>query len=282
MDAYIEARRNRQVRTLTASPVRLGEWVRDLWGHREVVVVMARKDFQVRYKRAVLGVLWAVLQPLLQALVMVAVFSRLLRNVNDAPYSYGAFVLAGVLAWTYLVSTLSVASTSIVDGANLTEKVWFPRAILAIVPGLSNLVGLGASGLILIALMPLLGARYTSDLALLGPAVLLLLAFVTALGLCLSALHVYFRDVRYLVSASLLLWFYVTPVIYPGSLLGVAGRWLELNPMTGIVGLFQRAIVGPAVPIGRPLLVSIFATVVLAGVGIAAQRRYDRLFVDLL
>lgn len=282
MDVNSEARRNRQVVTLTATPVPLSRWLRDLWGHREVILVLARKDFQVRYKRAVLGVLWAVLQPLLQALVMVAVFSRLLKNVTNAPYSYGAFVLAGVLAWSYLVSTLSVASTSIVDGSSLTEKVWFPRATLAIVPGLSNLVGLGASLMILMALMPFLGTRYSSDLALLGPAIVLLVAFVTAAGLCLSALHVYFRDVRYLVSASLLLWFYVTPVIYPGSLLGGASRWLELNPMTGVVGLFQRAIVGPGVPIGRPLVVSVLATFALGALGIAAQRRYDRLFVDLL
>jgi ABC-type polysaccharide/polyol phosphate export permease len=93
---------------------------------------------------------------------------------------------------------------------------------------------------------------------------------------------VYFRDVRYLVTAGLLLWFYVTPVIYPGSLLGGASRWLELNPMTGIVGLFQRAVVGPAIPIGRPLLVSVAATLILAAIGVAAHRRYDRLFVDLL
>jgi len=282
MDTTFEPRRRRPVRTLTAAPEPLRRWCRDLWEHREVTVVLARKDFQVRYKRAVLGVLWAIVQPLLQALVMVAVFSRVLKGVTDAPYSYGGFVLAGVLAWSYLVSTVSVASTAIVDGSSLTEKVWFPRAILAIVPGISNLVGLGASLVILLGLMPVLDARYSSDLALLGPAILLLVAFVSSLSLCLSALHVYFRDVRYLVSAGLLLWFYLTPVIYPGTLLGSASRWLELNPMTGIVELFQRAVVGPAVPIGRPLAVSVGVTIVLLVVGVAAHRRYDRLFVDLL
>jgi ABC-type polysaccharide/polyol phosphate export permease len=245
-------------------------------------MVLARKDFQVRYKRAVLGVLWAVVQPLLQAVVLVAVFSRVLKNVSDASYSYGGFVLAGVLAWSYLTSTLGVASTSIVDGSGLSDKVWFPRAILAIVPGIANLVGLGSSIVILVALMPILDARYTTDLLLLGPAVVLLVAFVTALSLCLSALHVYFRDVRYLVGATLLLWFYVTPVIYPGTLLGGAGRWLDLNPMTGIVGLFQRAVVGPVGPIAGPVAVSCAVTCVLLVIGAVAHRRYDRLFVDLL
>ena len=282
MRTTFEHRGAQSTRTLSADPGPMRQWLADLWDHREVIAVLARKDFQVRYKRAVLGVLWAVALPLVQAAVMAFVFSRVLKGAADAHYSYGGYVLAGVLAWSYLVSTVSVASTSIVDGSGLTEKVWFPRAVLAIVPGLANLVGLCVSLVILLFLMPLFDARYTTELALLFPAVFLLVWFATALSLCLSALHVYFRDVRYLVTAGLLLWFYVTPVLYPGTLLGGTGRWLELNPMTGIAALFQRAVVGNEVHIGSSLIVSLAATILLTVVGAAVHRRHDRLFVDLL
>ena len=281
MDATTPETRHQPVLTLTAKPPPLRQWLRELWAHREVMAVLARKDFQVRYKRAVFGVLWAIVLPLVQAGVMALVFSKLLR-LADAPYSYGIFVLSGVLCWTYLVSTISVASTSIVDGSGLTEKVWFPRAVLPLVPGLANLVGLGVSLAILLLLMPVFNAPYTVNVLLLIPAVLLIVSFVSALGLCLSALHVYFRDVRYMVGAVLLVWFYVTPILYEGSLLGGGGPWLALNPMTGVVNLFQRAVVGDAIPIGRPLAVSVACTVVLTVAGAMAHRRHDRLFADLL
>jgi lipopolysaccharide transport system permease protein len=271
----------RPVLTLTAQAPPLRTWVRELWDHREVMAVLARKDFQVRYKRAVLGVLWAIAVPLVQAGIMALVFGKLL-NLADAPYSYGCFVLAGVLCWTYLVTTLTVASTSIVDGSGLTEKVWFPRAVLPLVPGLANLVSLGLSLGILLVLMPVFDAPYTVNLLLLVPAVVLIVGFIAALSLCLAALHVYFRDVRYLVGAGLLVWFYVTPIIYTHALLGDAGPWLALNPMTGVVNLFQRAIVGDAIPIGMPLAVSVGSTVVLAAIAAMVHRRHDRLFADLL
>src|SRR5581483_3713588 len=158
--------------------------------------------------------------------------------------------------------SVTAASTAIVDGSNLTDKVWFPRALLPIVPCLANLAGLCVS----IAV----------------PAVALLLAFTLALGLALSALHVYFRDVKFLVQAGLLVWFYVTPIAYAKSMLGGLSRIVDFNPVTGIVALFQTAAVGAPAHWHRALLVSVVTTVVLGAVALEAQRRHDRLFVDLL
>jgi ABC-type polysaccharide/polyol phosphate export permease len=117
---------------------------------------------------------------------------------------------------------------------------------------------------------------------LLYPAgVLLLVGFVVSLGLCLSALHVYFRDVKFMVQAALMVTFYVTPIIYPKSRAGRFGDWLDFNPITGVVSLFQSGI-GGASPELRPVVVSVVVTVVLFVIGIEAHRRHDRLFVDLL
>jgi len=263
-----------------AAPASSRDWLGAVWGHRAVLWILARKDFQVRYKRASFGVLWAVAIPLLQAAVLAVVFSHIVSVPSDVPF--GPFVFAGMVAWSYFAATTQTSATAIVDGAGLTDKVWFPRALLAFVPCVANLVGLGVSIVALLVIAPLLGASFTPWLVVLVPATILLVAFSVALALVLSALDVYFRDVKFLTTAALLVWLYVTPVVYPQSALGNLGRWLDFNPMTGIVDLFHLAVLGSFEDWHRAVLVTVVTTVVLLVVGVQAHRRHDRLFVDLL
>jgi lipopolysaccharide transport system permease protein len=256
------------------------EWIRSLWDHRGVIWVLARKDFQARYKRASLGVLWAVSVPLMQAVVMIFVFSHFIRIQTGI--SYAAFVLSGVMTWSYVTLVLPQATTSIVDGTSLTDKLWFPRAILSIVPCLSNLVGLGISMVILLIAVPVLGVHPSLHLLLLVPACLLLLVFAMSLTMVLSALNVYFRDVRFIVVATLTAWMYATPIMYPKSVVGSLGNWLDFNPMTGIISLFHLAVVGQVGSWTRALVVSLITTAALLVAAMEVHRRHDRLFVDLL
>jgi ABC-type polysaccharide/polyol phosphate export permease len=255
-------------------------WTKAMWDHRNVLSMLARADFHVRYKRATLGVAWAVAVPVIQAVVLAVVFSRIIRVATSA--SFGAYVLAGVLAWSYFAGTVNTGATSIVDGANLTDKVWFPRAMLPIVPALANLVGLVVSLAALVVALPLLKAHFGPRLLLLPLACVLLFAFTAAVSLVLSALHVYFRDVKFLVQAALLIWFYVTPIAYPKSLLRGLAPVVDFNPMTGIVTMFQVAVVGPQPHWVRAVVVAVAFTVVLMVIAVEAHRRHDRLFVDLL
>lgn len=267
---------------IDAHPVSLREWMVGLWRFRGVLFALARKDFQVRYKRAALGILWSVAMPLLQSLVLVFVFSRVGRFGSGQSYSYAGFVLSGMVPWVYISTSIGASTTAIVEAAGLTDKVWFPRAILALVPPCSNLVLLGASTLILFVELPIVGAPLRPRLLLLLPAAALAVAFSAALGMVLGALYVYFRDLKFLVLAALLIWLYVTPIVYPLSVLGSAGHFLNFNPLTGVVGLFQAAAVGSPVPSHLALGVSIGSTVVLALLAVAIHRHHDRLFVDLL
>lgn len=264
---------------LTARPGTLRDWFRSLADHREVLVALAEKDFKVRYKRATFGVLWAVALPLLQAAVMVVVFSRFRRGAGG-DLDYTGYVLSGMVAWAYVAASIPAATTAIVEGAGLTDKVWFPRALLALAPVLANLIGLGISfGIVL--LVQLLRGDLGADVLLALPAAALLVALVTALALAGSALYVWFRDVRFIVQAGLLVLFYATPVLYEVSLLG---RWAPVaraNPFTGVVNLFQRAVVGAPVD-GAALVVSMATTLVVGLVAIELHRRHDRRFVDLL
>jgi lipopolysaccharide transport system permease protein len=266
---------------LRPEPTRRVPWLREIWSFRGVVGILARKDFQVRYKRASFGIVWAVLIPVIQATVFVIVFSRL-GHFNNLTFSYPAYVLSGTLAWSYFNTVVTSGSTSIVDGASITDKVWFPRSVLVLVPVISNLFSLATSMLLLIAAMPIVHAHFGWRVLLLIPACALLIAFTTAFSLVTSALHVYFRDVKYMVIALLLVLFYLTPIVYPASALHRIGPWLALNPLTGIIGLFQLAAAGPFGPMRYALLVSVAFTVILFVAGLEGNRRRDRLFVDKL
>jgi lipopolysaccharide transport system permease protein len=266
---------------LRPQPTRRLPWLKEIWSFRGVVGILARKDFQVRYKRASFGILWAVLIPLIQALVFVVIFSRV-GHFNHLSYSYAAFVLSGTLAWAYFQTAVTSGSTSIVDGATITDKVWFPRSVLVLVPVISNLFSLGTSMILLLVAMPIVHAPFTWRILILIPANMFLIVFTTAFSLVTSSLHVYFRDVKYIVIAFLLVVFYVTPIVYPASSLHHIGPYLALNPLTGIMGLFQFAAAGPFGPMLHSLLVSLAFTVVLFVVGLEANRRRDRLFVDML
>ena len=253
-----------------------------LWQFRGVLVALSQKDFQVRYKRAALGVLWSVAMPVLQSVVLVYVFSRVGRFGSGHTFSYAGFVLAGMGPWVYVSTSIVASTTAIVEAAGLTDKVWFPRAILTLVPPGANLVMLAASSVILLVALPWLGVSLGLRLALLLPAAALAVAFACAVGMVLGAMYVYFRDLKFLVQAFVLVWLYLTPIVYPASALGSDARWLDFNPLTGIVGLFQHAAVGAPGPSLRAVAISLATTSVLLVVAVAVHRRYDRLFVDLL
>lgn len=259
-------------------------WLREVWSYRALLSILARSDFHTRYKRASFGVLWAVAVPAIQAAALAVVFSRFVPVGGE--FSYAAFAVSGVLAWAYFAPTLGVASTAIVEGSDLADKVWFPRALLVLVPCLANLPGLAISLAIFVAILPLLGESLGLHTLLLIPAGILMVVFTSSLSMVLSALHVYFRDVRYLVQASLLVLFYLTPIVYPQTAVGALGPWLDLNPLTGVANLFHWAAVGTPEAWSstaiRSIAIAVGATLALLVSAIEVHRRRDRLFVDLL
>lgn len=263
-------------------PVPLHQWLGGLWQFRGVLLALSRKDFQVRYKRASLGVIWSVALPVLQSVVMVFIFSRVGHFGTGHAYSYGGFVLAGMVPWVFVSTSIMASTTAIVDASSLTDKVWFPRAILALVPPCANLILLATSSVILLAELPVVGVTPSWRLLVLVPGSVLAVAFSAAVGMVLAAMYVYFRDLKFMVAAAVIVWLYLTPIVYPSSSLGSTGRWLDFNPLTGIVGLFQSGAVGSPAPSARALVVSVGATVALTVVAVWLHRRHDRLFVDLL
>jgi ABC-type polysaccharide/polyol phosphate export permease len=255
--------------------------LRDLWGSRDLMRMLARKDFYVKYRRASFGMLWVIGLPMIQAAVMAYVFSHVVRIPVEG--NYGVFVLSGILPWTFFSSTLTTASTSIVDGQALATKIYFPRAVFPLVSILSGVYGFVAGLGVLVVAALVLGTHLGPELVLLVPATVLMLTLCAGFSLVLAALHVYFRDIRFLVGAALMVWFYASPVLYPVSLAPQGLRLiLQLNPASGMLILFRASLFGGLEGAGPAIISSVVWTVCLLALAAALHVRRDRLFVDLL
>ena len=265
---------------LEGSRTPLRQLVGDVWQSRELIKTLSRKDFYVVYRRASFGVLWAVAVPLVHAAVISAILSQFVRFEEVSPYP--VYVFAGVVAWTFFSAVVTSGTMSIVSGGDLSTKIYFPRAVFP-------LVSVGAAcytllpGVIVLILATIgFGVPLSPRLLLLVPACALLVLLGLAFALVLSALYVYFRDIRFAVQASIIAWFYATPIIYPISRTGFAEPFIHANPMTGVVELFHEATVGAGGSVVIPLIWTVAWTSLLLAWGLLLHRKHDRVFSDLL
>lgn len=255
--------------------------VRDLWRSRELVIMLARKDFFVRYRRASLGIIWAIGLPLIQALVFAFVLSQFARFQTPIPFP--VFVFSGVLPWSFFNNGVMMGTTSVVDGSALATKIYFPRAVLPLVTVFSGFYGLIIGVVVLIGMAGAFGAPLGLPLLLMVPAIALVILLSSGFALILGALQVYFRDIKHVVAAITLPWFWASGVFYPQSVLSTGFRRLiAINPAVGMISLF-RASIGTA-PDGweTSLWFSLGWVVVLFALAAVLYQRWDRVCVDLL
>jgi lipopolysaccharide transport system permease protein len=252
----------------------------ELWRYRELLVFYALRDVKVRYRQAVLGVIWAILQPAATMIVFSLVFGRIGRiPTGDVPYP--VFALCGLLPWQLFAYALIHSSNSLVDHAQTLKKVYFPRLILPFASVLAGLVDFAIASFLLGTIMCYF--RIVPGWAVLALPFFTLLTVAGALsvGLWLSALNVKYRDVRYTLPFMTQFLLFVTPVAYPSALVPEGWRLLYgLNPMAGVVEGFRWALLGDTPP-GRVIVASVAATVVLLAGGLFYFRRVERGFADV-
>jgi lipopolysaccharide transport system permease protein len=256
--------------------------LREVWHYRELLYFLTWRDVKVRYKQTAIGAAWAVLQPLLTMVVFTVIFGALIRVPSDG-LPYPVFAYAALLPWTFFATALTRASTSLVNDASLLTKVYFPRLLLPVSAVLSMTLDFAVAFVILLAMMGWYGI--VPGVGLLTLPLFLLLAFTTALGcgLWLSALNVRYRDIAYATPFLIQVWFFLTPVAYPSSM--IPDRWKALyglNPMAGVVEGFRWALLGTAAAPGAITAVSTAVVVVLFLGGVFAFRRMEPGFADVV
>lgn len=255
---------------------------KELWRYRELIFFLTWRDIKVRYKQALLGIAWAVLQPLLTTLIFTVIFGILLKTPSqDLPYPL--FTLTALLPWQLFATALQRSSVSLVGNANLITKIYFPRLAIPLSAVMAALVDFGVSFIVLLGVM--LYYRYWPGWNILWLPLIVLLALLTALsvGLWLSALNVQYRDIQHMVPFIIQVWMYASPIVYPIETIpeGI-GRWLYgLNPMVGVIQGFRWALMGGDPP-DITLLFSLGMVLILLVSGLYYFRRMEKTFADIV
>jgi lipopolysaccharide transport system permease protein len=256
--------------------------LREIWDYRELLYYLSVRDIRLRYKQTVLGVAWAVIQPVFVMLVFTVFLGKVAKIPSDG-VPYAVFCLAALVPWMYFSNSLNASSESLVRGANLITKVYFPRPLLPLAGTLSGLVDFAIAFVVLIGLIFFFGLRPTLAIVWLPAFVVLAVITAVGVGLWLSALNVRYRDVRYTVPFLTQLWLFASPVIYPSSLLPQPWRDLYgLNPMVGVIEGFRWTLLGSRpLPIAAVLL-SCFMAMIVAISGAYYFRRTEKTFADVI
>jgi lipopolysaccharide transport system permease protein len=256
---------------------------RDLWRFRELFYFLAWRDILVRYKQTVLGIAWALLQPLLTMIVFSVVFGRIAR-LPSAGAPYPVFVLAALLPWQFFSRALSESGTSLITNTNLISKVYFPRLLVPAGAVIVSLVDFLISFALLGAMM--LWFQYTPGIRALFLLILIPVTIASAVGpgLWIAALNVKYRDFRYVVPFIIQLGIYISPVGFTSDL--VPERWrllYSLNPLVGLIDAFRWAIIRTApAPEPRSALISAVMIVLLMILGVWYFRKTERTFADVI
>ncbi len=254
-----------------------------LWRRRDLAWVLAMRDLRVRYKQTLLGVAWAVVQPLATMVVLHVFFGKVMgmaERVGDVPYP--VFLYAGLLPWTLFSNAVTASSNSLVGNAHILSKVYFPRLLLPLSATVVPVIDYVIAFAVLAGLMAWFSVPLTLGLLWLIPLVLSTVLAVLGVGILLAALTVSYRDFRYVVPFMLQLWFFMTPVIYGLGFVPERYQWLmNLNPMAGTIDAFRAAVLGQPINTAAWLASTTVAAITLV-VGLTWFAKLERKFADVV
>ncbi|HED06180.1 MAG TPA: ABC transporter permease [Ignavibacteria bacterium] len=256
--------------------------LKELWTYKELLYFFTWRDFKVRYKQTAVGISWAVFQPFMTMIVFSIFFGKFAKMPSDG-IPYPIFVYTGLLFWQFFSTALSQTSSSLISNSNIITKVYFPRLILPISGVITKFVDFFIASIILVGMMVYYG-YVPNMIGLLILPILLLITFMAATGggLFLAAINVKYRDVRYILPYFIQIMLFLTPVIYPASMVGKYSWILALNPMTGVIKAARASLFGNA-PINWELLGISFITVsILFIIGIIFFKKTEAYFADIV
>ncbi len=255
--------------------------LRELWEYRELLYFLIWRDIKVRYKQTLLGASWAIIQPFFTMIVFSIFFGKLAKIPSDG-VPYPVFSYTALVPWAFFANGLNQASNSLVGSSNLIKKVYFPRLAMPIASVLGGIIDFVLAFMMLIGMIFYYGMVPTANVIWLP--FFLVLAFITSLGasLWLSAMYVQFRDVRHIIPFLTQIWLFITPIVYPSSLLSEPWRTLYgINPMAGVVEGFRWSLLGVGQAPGPMILVSYLTAVALLLSGAFYFRRMEKTFADV-
>ena len=257
--------------------------IRDILKWRELLWQMVGREVKARYKQSILGYFWVILNPLAQMLVMSFAFSIILRIPTNASSNipYSIFLFVALLPWNLFSNSLSSATGSLVGSASLITKVYFPRTILVLSTIIAKIVDFLFASIILIIYMLAYHLPINSNILWIIPIFFIQQIFTIGLSLFFAAANLIYRDIQYLLSLILLLWMYLTPVIYPIDLVPEKYRVIfQLNPMSVIINAYRQTILGGGSPNYTSLFIAFILSLLVLLIGLAYFKSREKLFAD--
>ena len=258
------------------------EWLKDVWRYRELFYFLVWRNIKVRYKQTLLGASWAIIQPFLMMVVFSLFFGKLAKMPSDG-VPYPIFSYAALLPWTYFSQSLNQTGNSLVASQNLITKIYFPRVIIPGSFALSGLVDFGLASVILLGMMLYYQIPLSWGLLLLPLLVIPLVLLVLGVGMIFSSLNVKYRDIRHALPFIVQIWLFMTPVIYPTSIIPEGLKaFIAVNPTVGLIEAFRGAIL-PTREVDWQLFgVSAAVTLLIFVIGIIYFRKTEKEFADII
>lgn len=262
-------------------------WLRigfkELWDYRELAYFFVWRDIKIRYKQTIIGALWAIFQPLATMLIFTIFFGKFAKIPSDN-IPYPIFVYVGLLLWNYFSFGLSHASESMVANSSIIQKIYFPRLLIPISSSLVGLVDFAVASVVLLGLM--FFYHFSPNLmVIVYLPFLILITFLSSVGLgCFFAsINVKYRDVRYVIPFFIQMVMFLTPVIYPLSMLSHKFKWfISFNPMSGVIENARRVVFSSGKVDWHLLVISIGISLVLFVCGIMYFRKTESFFADII
>ena len=255
---------------------------RELWQFRELLFFLTWRDILIRYKQTALGVLWAVIQPVVTMVIFSVVFGKF-GKLPSGGVPYPVFAFTALLPWNLFASALTRATNSVVGSSNMVKKIYFPRMLIPISSTLSPLVDFAISLVVLFGLMAFYRVPVSWSLLLLPLLILITLFVALGVGFWLSALNVKYRDVGHAIPFVVQVWMYASPVAYAVML--IPHKWqplYALNPMVGVINGFRWAILGTGLLPRNTILLSLAVGLVILVSGAFYFRRMEKTFSDVV
>jgi lipopolysaccharide transport system permease protein len=258
------------------------EWLGEYWHYRELFYFFIWRDVKIRYKQTVLGASWAVIQPFFTMVVFTIFFGKLAKVPSDG-IPYPIFSYSALVPWTFFSGALSLSGNSLISNSHLLTKVYFPRVVLPVSSVLSGLVDFGIASLLLLGMMAYYHIQPGWGLLLWPVFMVPLVLLALGVGMILSSLNAKYRDVKYAIPFFIQLLLFITPVIYPTSIIPEKFRGLiALNPLSGIIEGFRFAVL-PARHLDVQLfLISMAMTVLILITGFFYFQKAERMIADII
>ena len=256
--------------------------VRDLWEYRDMLLYLVLRDIKARYTQSVLGIGWAVLQPLFLMIVFTVIFGKLVK-INTNGMDYAVFSYTALVPWAYFSNSLMLTTGSLIQNSNLLSKVFFPRIVLPMSTVLSTLVDFFIAFILVIVFMIWYQVSPTLWVLFLPALLLLMVVLSVSLGSLFTALAIQYRDVRHGISFLVQGMMYASPVVYPVSIIPDKYRLIYgLNPMAGVIEGFRSALLGATPMPWDLIIVGTIVTLVLAVIGLTYFKFTERIFADVM